>query len=172
MSDHQNQTSGNAGGIDPDTLSLDQLSQLKAQEENKLTAVSQHYGQLRAAAARYNASKQAIVTLKKTNESSEEREIMVPLTASLYVPGKMKPEANKRVMIELGTGFYAEKSMDDAMAFIDRKIALIQQNSDSVMKVIQGTKKNVDNITATMQGKLIEIRARQEGRKVQAAERS
>ena len=171
MSDHQNQNSG-GGGIDPDSLSLDQLAQLKAQEENKLTAVSQHYGQLRAASARYNASKQAIASLKKTNESKEEREIMVPLTASLYVPGKMKPEANKKVMIELGTGFYAEKSLDDAIAFVDRKISLIQQNSDNVMKVIQGTKKNVDNITLTMQGKLIEIRARQEGRKVQAAELS
>ena len=158
------------GGIDPDTLSLDQLSQLKVQEENKLTAVTQHYGQLRAAAARYNASKKAVLELKKANESQEEKEMMVPLTSSLYVPGVMKPEANRKVMVELGTGFYAEKELSDAISFIDRKVALIQKNSDNVLKIIQGTKKNVDSITMTMQGKLIEIRARQEGLQHQTAD--
>ena len=74
--------------LDPDTLSLDQLSQLKTQEENKLTAITQRYGQLRAVSARYHASKDAISELQ--GDATDGKEIMVPLTDSVYVPGKMR----------------------------------------------------------------------------------
>ena len=153
-------------GIDPDTLSLDQLSQLKQQEEQKLTVISSNYASLRAAMARYNASRDAVTTLQA---QAEDREILVPLTASLYVPGKLVAEKNKKVMVELGTGFYAEKNFSDAIEFIDRKVGLISKNSENLLKVIQGTKKNVENINISMQGKLMQIRARQEGLKHQAA---
>ena len=76
---------------------------------------------------------------------------------------------NKKVMVELGTGFYAEKNFSDAIEFIDRKVGLISKNSENLLKVIQATKKNVENINISMQGKLMQIRARQEGLKHQAA---
>ena len=74
-----------------------------------------------------------------------------------------------QVMVELGTGFYAEKNLDDAIAFVDRKIALIETNSSNVLKIIQATQSNVESINVSMQGKLLEIRAKQEGLKHQAA---
>ena len=74
-----------------------------------------------------------------------------------------------QVMVELGTGFYAEKNLDDAVAFVDRKITLIETNSGNVLKVIQATQSNVESINISMQGKLLEIRAKQEGLKHQAA---
>uniref|UniRef100_A0A6U1FIQ6 Prefoldin subunit 5 n=1 Tax=Leptocylindrus danicus TaxID=163516 RepID=A0A6U1FIQ6_9STRA len=151
--------------LDPDTLSLDQLSQLKTQEENKLTAITQRYGQLRAVSARYHASKDAISELQ--GDATDGKEIMVPLTDSVYVPGKIRK--SDKVMVELGTGFYAEKNLDDAIAFVDRKIALIETNSSNVLKIIQATQSNVESINVSMQGKLLEIRAKQEGLKHQAA---
>jgi len=157
------------GGIDPDTLSLDQLSQLKNQEEQKLTVISSNYASLRAAMARYNASRDAVTTLQAQSDQRKDREILIPLTASLYIPGKLVAEKNKQVMVELGTGFYAEKNFSDVIDFIDRKIVLISKNSENLLKVIQGTKKNVENINISMQGKLMQIRARQEGLKHQAA---
>ena len=89
---------------------------------------------------------------------------MVPLTASLYCPGKIR-DVNK-VLIELGTGFFVERTAKEAATFLDRRIRLVDANSENVMKVIQVTQGNMRSITESMQGKMLEIRARQEGMKI------
>ena len=38
-------------------------------------------------------------------------EILVPLTTSLYVPGKLADR--KKVIVDVGTGFYVEKVVPD-----------------------------------------------------------
>jgi len=75
------------GTIDLDKLSLDELNQAKQQEEGKLQALTNHYASLRAAAARLTASTNAISEL---SPSSEGKEVMIPLTESVYVPGKLR----------------------------------------------------------------------------------
>jgi hypothetical protein len=45
--------------------------------------------------------------------------IMLPLTQSLYVPG-MISDSNK-VLVDIGTGYYAEKTVTKAKEMIDRK---------------------------------------------------
>jgi prefoldin alpha subunit len=47
-------------------------------------------------------------------------EILVPLTQSLYVPGRMA-DMNK-VLIDVGTGYYVEKSLPKAKEYIDRRV--------------------------------------------------
>lgn len=150
--------------IDLDSMSLEELNQAKQQEEQRLQALTSRYAQLRSAAARLNASQRAVNEL---TPSCEGKELMVPLTESVYVPGKIR-EPNK-LLVELGTGFFAEKSSKDTNAFLERKIRLVDHNSENVTKAIQVTRQNMEHIAMTMQGKLLEIRAKQEGRKVQAA---
>ena len=52
---------------------------------------------------------------------------MVPLTSSLYVPGVM--EDNKRVLVEVGAGYFAEESTDKARDYCDRKMKLLNENA-------------------------------------------
>jgi len=146
-----------------DNMSLDELNQLKQQQENQLQALTSRYAQLRAAAARLSASDQAVLEL---GPSSEGKQVMVPLTSSLYVPGKIH-EPNK-LLVELGTGFYAEKSSKDCSAFLQRKLKLVDANSDNVTKAIQNCRQNTEAVAIAMQGKMLEIRARSEGRKIRS----
>ncbi len=81
----------NTGTFDLDKLSLDELNQAKQQEESRLQALTNRYAQLRAAAARLAASSTAILEL---SPSSDGKEVMIPLTESVYVPGKLR-EPNK-----------------------------------------------------------------------------
>lgn len=69
--------------INLDSMSLEELNQIKQQEEVRLQQLLGRYGQLRAAAARLNASTLAISEL---SPASEGKEVMVPLTESVYVP--------------------------------------------------------------------------------------
>ena len=147
--------------VDIDSMSLEQLNQLKTSEESRLQVITNHYATLRASSARFQASKDALSAI---NPSSEGKDIMSPLTESLYVPGMIKEPS--KVMVELGTGYYAEKSVKDAIAFLDRKNKLVSANSDNIMEVITVTRRNIESITVAMQGKMMEIRAKQEGRRV------
>jgi prefoldin alpha subunit len=159
--------------IDLDKLSLDQLNQLKQQEEQRLQGITNRYAELRAANARFMAAKDALEQVRAVGqggdaEDGKGKEIMVPLTASLYVAGRIK-DSNK-IMVELGTGYYAEKTAKDTMAFLERKMKLIGANSDNIVKAIQQLRQNIDSVQIAMQGKLMEIKARQEGQRLRAVE--
>lgn len=153
--------------IQLDNMSLDQLDQLKQQEEGRLQALTARYSQFRSAAARLHNSEMAV---SEFSPALEEKEVMIPLTETLYVPAKVK-DANK-LLVDLGTGFFAEKSPKETLAFLERKVKLVNANSDNITNVIQVTQHNVQQITMTMQGKLLEIRARQEGLKQQTVDAS
>lgn len=148
-------------------MSLEELNQLKQQEEGRLQALSNHYAQLRQASAKLQASHRAVSEL---GPATEGKDVMVPLTESVYVPAKVK-DSNK-LLIDLGTGYFVEKSSKETQAYLDRKMRLVDINSDNVTTVLQGTRKNLEAISMSMQGKFLEIRARQEGRVHRAAEES
>ncbi len=44
---------------------------------------------------------------------------MLPLTQSLYVPGRVA--GGGAVLVDIGTGYYAEKSVPSAQDMIERK---------------------------------------------------
>lgn len=162
MSEASGTTTGSA--INLDQMSLEELNQVRQQEESRLQALSGRHAQLRAAAARLNASQSAVSEL---SPASEGKEVMVPLTESVYVPGKIRDP--NRLLVEIGTGFYVEKSSKETVSFLDRKMKLCDTNSENVVKIIQVTQQNLESINVTMQGKMMEIRARQEGQRHQAA---
>lgn len=155
------------GSINLDTMSLDQLDQLKQQEEGRLQALTARYSQLRSAAARLNAAQSAV---SEFSPALEGKQVMIPLTASIYVPAKLK-DPNK-LMVELGTGYFAEKTAKETSAFLGRKLKIVDANSENATKVIQVTRQNLESVQLAMQGKMLEIRARQEGAQQQAMDAS
>lgn len=112
----------------------------------------------------------AKTAISAMSPSHDGKEILIPLTESLYVPGKVRDPS--KVMVELGTGFYVEKNVKDAQAFLDRKTKLVDVNSENIMEAITATRGNVNSLDTAIQGKMIEIKARQEGMRVRAAEQS
>lgn len=146
-------------------MSLEQLNQLKQQEENRQQALLSRYQTLRVAAARLNASMSAV---SEITPSSEGKEVMVPLTESVYVPGKIR-EPDK-MLVDIGTGFYVERTSKDTTGFLERKLKLVDANSDNITKALTATAQNIESLSMTMQGKMLEIRARQEGQRYQAKE--
>jgi prefoldin alpha subunit len=151
--------------IDLDSMSLEQLNQIKQQEEGRLQALAERYSQLRHAAGRISASTRAVNELQ--DPDTEGRTVLVPLTESVYVPGKIRDPDN--LLVELGTGYFCEKSGADTVAFLDRKQRLVDANSQNITKAVQATRHNIETITTTMQGKLMQVRARQEGARHRAA---
>lgn len=150
--------------IQLDSMSLEELHRLQQEEEGRMQALSGRYAALRQALARIQRGSAALTDLASASGGSsknEAKEVMVPLTESVYVAGKIK-DGNK-LLVELGTGYYAEKTQKEALAFLERKERIVEMNLDNLQNAIRATGQNVEAIRITMQGKVLEIRAKQEG---------
>jgi len=152
MSSSNNEDEGGNKAIQLDTMSLDQLQQLQQREENRMQALTNRYAQLRSAAARLLSSAGAVQDLeeppKEQDSSSTDapaaasddcatKDVFVPLTDSVYVPGKIRllqPDA-KDLLVELGTGYFVEKSSKETLEYIDRKLKLVDDNSANGMSM-------------------------------------
>ena len=87
---------------------------------------------------------------------------MIPLTESLYAPGKIV-DANK-LLVELGAGFFVEKNAKDAIKVLERRAKIVEVNSENVLNAAEATSRNVEAMKSAMEGKILEIQARQQGR--------
>ena len=68
-------------------------------------------------------------------EKGKGKEIMVPLTSSLYVPGIM--EDNENVLVEVGAGYFVEKSAEKAKEYCEKKVKMLNENGGKVAEIVQ-----------------------------------
>ncbi|KAH8337473.1 hypothetical protein KR059_011301 [Drosophila kikkawai] len=95
---------GKAEMIDLTKLSPEQLVQIKQEFEQEMTNIQESLSTLHGCKAKYAGSKEALETFQPDWEN---RQILVPLTSSMYVPGRVKDLNN--FVIDIGTGYYIEK---------------------------------------------------------------
>ena len=65
----------------------------------------------------------------------------MPLTPSLYVPGKLASADS--VLVDIGTGFYVEKKPDAAQTFYKNKVEELGKNLTELEKLVQGKQGNL-----------------------------
>jgi prefoldin alpha subunit len=131
--------------IQPMQLPLDQLSQLKTQHEEELGELSRQLQALHDAQGRFLNAKSV---LKDMCTNPVDSLVLVPLNTSLYVPGKITDKEN--VIVELGTGYFAEKSEKEAQALIERKLTLVQKSIESVESIAKGKSKTLEQLVQIM----------------------
>ncbi|PPS01089.1 hypothetical protein GOBAR_AA19573 [Gossypium barbadense] len=78
--------------------------------------------------------------------------MLVPLTASLYVPGTLD-DADK-VLVDIGTGYFVEKTMAEGKDYCERKINLLKSNFDQLIEVASKKKTLADEAGLILQAKL------------------
>lgn len=89
---------------------------------------------LKRAQVKFQDSKES---LDKITPASQGNPIMVPLTDSMYVEGKVA-DADK-VIVDIGTGFYVEKKIPDAQDYFKRRVAFVTQQMEKLQFI--GTEK-------------------------------
>ena len=118
-----------------DKLTIDQLNYLGKQINQEISNYSSYYSSLKIALNKFLDNKEYIKDLR----NYQDKEILVPMTSSLYIPGKYS-DVN-RLMVEIGANFFIETNIDKADKFCDRKIESIKKNMDQIDWLIQN--KNV-----------------------------
>jgi prefoldin alpha subunit len=144
---------GGERSINLATLSLEQLNQLKNQYQEDVQGLTANYASLRDALARFQESKSAVAALG--GDAGNGRDILVPLTQSLYVPGKIV-DGNK-LLVDVGTGYYAEKDQQQTEDFLQRKGDMIEVNLASLREHIDMKRREYEMIAQAMQQRLMQI---------------
>jgi prefoldin alpha subunit len=91
-------------------LPVPQLQELKTQLDRELEHLTTSFQSLRTAQAKFRDCLASIAT--GLSSSTAEKTLLVPLTSSLYVPGKLTD--HEHVLVDVGTGFFVEKDIPGA----------------------------------------------------------
>lgn len=82
-----------------------------------------------------------------------DKPILVPLTSSLYVPGKLAD--TKHVLVDVGTGFYVEKTTADAEKFYNGKVEELGSNIKELENIANGKAQNLRMVEEVLRQKMI-----------------
>ena len=115
-------------------LTKEQLNYLGNEIKKEISNYSSYYSSYKIALNKYYDNKEYIKDLR----NYENKEILIPMTSSLYIPGKCIDV--KKLTIEIGGNFFVETTIDKADKFCDRKLESIKKNLDKIDDLIK--KKN------------------------------
>ncbi|KAG9510825.1 Prefoldin subunit 5, partial [Fragariocoptes setiger] len=104
-----------------------------SQEETLIQSIKE----LQSAKAKFNEALDAIESQRKLTPN---KEMLVPLTPSMYVSGYLtEPET---FLIDIGTKYLVEKDADGAVDYFKRKIKFIDERSEEFTKLTSQLKKS------------------------------
>jgi len=149
----------NEGGqqmVEIASLNAMQLSQLKEQLQSELELFTTSLQQLRIATAKFQESLQSVAKLDGTGDGHE---IMVPMTSSLYVPGKLKD--TNSLVIDIGTGYFVEKDRKEAIEYFQRKIEFIGKQMETIQGYLKQKYMAKQKVDETLQVKIQQLQAQQ-----------
>jgi len=138
--------------IDLMKLNLNQLNQLKQQLNSELMLFNDSLTTLKVAKSKYSGSKESLEQFKS---SWNDNVTLVPLTGSMYVPGKFK-DINK-VLIDIGTGYYVEMDLEKGKDYFRRRVEFVTEQMDKIEKLGIEKSKIRDAIQEVMQIKLAQL---------------
>ncbi|OJJ83575.1 prefoldin subunit 5 [Aspergillus glaucus CBS 516.65] len=127
------------GAINVSTLTVPQLRALQTRLTTELEHLTTSHTKLRAAQTKFQDCVRSIndgVRGSQAKGTDGKDEILVPLTSSLYVKGRLADR--EKVLVDVGTGFYVEKTTAKAIEFYNIKIKGLENNLKDLAKVVQG----------------------------------
>jgi len=134
-----------------------QLTQLQEQLKSELELFTNSMQQLRVATAKFQESLQSVAKLEGTQDGHE---VMVPLTSSLYVPGKLKD--TNALLIDIGTGYYVEKNREEAVQYFQRKIEFIGKQMETIQGYLKQKLLAKQKVDETLQIKVGQLQQQQQ----------
>ncbi|XP_014213801.1 prefoldin subunit 5 [Copidosoma floridanum] len=118
--------------VDLTQLTLQQLTQVKQQLDQELVVFQESLQSLKIAQTKFQESHDC---LDKFTPEAKGKEILVPLTGSMYVPGKLTD--TEKVLIDVGTGYYTEQNIPDAQEYFKRRVTYVTQQMEKIQHIGQ-----------------------------------
>ncbi|KAL9317020.1 hypothetical protein ACSQ67_013537 [Phaseolus vulgaris] len=165
-----------SGSMGLERMSVEQLKAVKEQTDMEVNLLQDSLTNIRNATTRLEIASSALNDLSVRPPANQ---ILVPLTASLYVPATLHDSTH--VLIDVGTGYFIEvlrigesfvqfvscssivivmrkqKTMDEGKDYCDRKINLLKSNFDQLVEVASKKKNVADEAGVILQAKMKQL---------------
>ncbi|CAN6657521.1 prefoldin subunit 5 [Trichomonascus vanleenenianus] len=138
--------------VDIKSLSIQQLYEIQQQLQQEIDHLSDSFSKLRQALTKFQDCSDTVKLV--SNPANEENEILVPLTSSLYIPGKMQDV--DKFMVDVGTGYYVEKNSEDSIEFFHRKVKTLTKNLNDLETVVNNKYANLRAVSDALNKKVVE----------------
>ncbi|XP_062163721.1 prefoldin subunit 5 [Alnus glutinosa] len=138
--------------LELEKMSVEQLKAVKEQADLEVNLLQDSLNNVRTATSRLELASSALQDLSLRPQG---KKMLVPLTASLYVPGRLD-DADK-VLVDVGTGYFIEKTMAEGKDYCERKINLLRSNFDQLVEVASKKKSVADEAGVILQAKLKQL---------------
>lgn len=130
-------------------LPLGDLNKLRQSLGEDVQLITNNFGNLKVAQSRYT---QALESLTDVANSDSDASLMIPLTGSLYVPGRLSNIES--VIVDVGTGYFLEKSIPDARKFLNDKLVMLAENIDKIGMALAAKRRDLEAVTIVFQKKM------------------
>ncbi|KAG8924979.1 subunit of tubulin prefoldin, partial [Tulasnella sp. 418] len=115
----------------------------------ELNHLTNSFAQLKQAQTKF---KSCVENVAEITPANQDKVILVPLTNSLYVPGKIKNP--QHVIVDVGTGYFVQKSTTEATEHYQKKVEFVKGNLDKLQETIERKQENLNYLLEIMQVKL------------------
>ncbi|KAK1769906.1 c-myc binding protein [Phialemonium atrogriseum] len=144
---------GGQEGVSLDSLNPQQLTQVKKQLDDEVEHLTNSFAQLHAAQGKFKECLRCVNTAPTSQDKSKKKDILVPLTNSLYVRGKLtNPD---RVIVDVGTGFYVEKDVKSATEFYEDKVKQLGSNIQDLENIVQNKTNSLRMVEEVLRQKVL-----------------
>eukprot|EP00091_Calanus_sinicus_P013419 TRINITY_DN29803_c0_g1_i1.p1 TRINITY_DN29803_c0_g1~~TRINITY_DN29803_c0_g1_i1.p1 ORF type:complete len:182 (-),score=70.80 TRINITY_DN29803_c0_g1_i1:236-736(-) len=135
--------------VDLTKLNLMQLTQFKNGLDTDLQFYQESLQNLKLAQSKFQESGDSLSRMKP---ESDGKDVLVPLTGSMYVPGQLSNPG--KVIVDIGTGYYVEKESSSAQDYFNRKVKYVTENMERVQAIGNEKAKIRELVMDVMQEKL------------------
>lgn len=135
-----------------DILQLDpqQILEIRKSTDQEI----QHFTQSLQALQTAQSKLQDCVNTIDNMEASKGEDILVPMTALLYLPGKVVQK--DRFMVDIGTGYFVEKDAESARKVYKKKLTKLGEDSKKLKEILVQKNEIMNNLTLVLRKKVTE----------------
>lgn len=142
--------------IDLSQLEPQQLLELRKQTEQEIQHFTQSLQSLQTAQSKLQECMNTIVSM----EGSTAEELLVPMTSSLYLPGKVAEK--DQYLVDIGTGYFVEKNAADATQVYKKKLTKLGDDSKILKDILVQKNDAVNNINMVLRKIVMEQQQQQQ----------
>ena len=102
------------------------------QYKEQLNSLETQFSYLQAAIADYTKARMTLEQLSKTDEGTD---ILLPIGGSTFIDATTKNPS--KVLFDIGSGVVIEKTSDDAIKKIDKRVEKLQQTQEKLSSMAQ-----------------------------------
>lgn len=142
--------------VDLNQLQPQQLVEFRKSIDQEINHFTQSLQALQTAQSKLKDCISSVESMEKSTND----ELLVPLTSSLYLPGKITTK--DQYLVDIGTGYFVEKLADDAKKVYETKINKLNDDSSKLKSILVQKNEILNNINLVLRKKMIEYEKQEE----------